>query len=462
MSAPASPPAGSVLAALREGHVSSSALVEDYLGRIESLDGELRSFVTVTGAEARARAREADAERERGRSLGALHGLPIALKDNIATAGIRTTMGSTFFADHVPDRDAPVWRRLREEGAVLLGKTQLHEFAYGATTQNPHHGACRNPWDTKRTPGGSSGGSGAATGAGLCAVALGTDTGGSVRIPASLNGVSGIRPTLGRVPNTDVFHVSWSFDTVGPLARSLEDMAAVFDVIAGYDAADPMSVNRRTAGLLDALFRDPEGLRIGVPRSFFFDDIDPEIGAAVRAAADELAAAGFSVEPVDVPGAEDAVETCTRIIWAEATAIHAERLENNPDGFGTDVRRRLAFGYDVGGPEYACCVERARRWRRTLEELYESVDVILSPMNGVVAPPADAEMIETTAKLTRFTYGWSLAGLPAISVPCGLSADGLPIGLQLAAAPWQEAKLMSVAAAYQDRTSWHEQLPPNV
>ncbi len=460
MTSPGVSGAASVLAELRAGRVTSSQLVEEYLARIDALDGELRAFVTVTRDEARARAAEADAEQERGGSLGPLHGLPIALKDNIATAGIRTTMGSTFFADYVPDEDAPVWRRLSEAGAVLLGKTQLHEFAYGATTQNPHHGACRNPWDTERTPGGSSGGSGAATGAGLCAVALGTDTGGSVRIPASLNGVSGIRPTLGRVSNTGVFHITWSFDTVGPLARSLADLAATFDVMAGYDGADVMSINRQAASLVDALGRDPTGIRVGVPRSVFFDDIDADIGAAVRAAADELAAAGLSVEPVDVPGAEDAVESCTHVIWSEATAIHAERLENNPDGFGADVRRRLMFGYDVSGPEYARCVEHGRRWRRTLEQLFESVDVILSPMNGVVAPLADSEMIETTAKLTRFTYGWSLAGLPALSVPCGLSTGGLPIGLQLTAAPWQDAQLMSVAAAYQDRTGWHDGLPP--
>ena len=449
----------SVLAELRAGRVTSAQLVEDYLARIEAVDGELRSFVTVTADEARARAKEADAEQERGGSFGPLHGLPVALKDNMATAGIRTTMGSSFFADHVPEVDAPVWARMRAAGAVLLGKTQLHEFAYGATTQNPHHGACRNPWDTSRTPGGSSGGSGAATGAALCAVALGTDTGGSVRIPASLNGSSGIRPTLGRVSNTGVFHVSWSFDTVGPLARSLVDLTEVFDVMAGYDAADPMSVNRSAASLVDALKRDASSVRIGVPRSFFFDDVDSEITAAVRAAIDELAAAGLSVVEVDVPGAEDAVETCSRIIWSEATAIHADRAENNPDGFGDDVRKRLTFGRKVSGPEYAQCVESARRWRRTLEQLFESVDVILSPMNGVVAPPADAEMIETTARLTKFTYGWSLGGLPAMSVPCGLSSGGLPIGLQLAAAPWQEAELVSVAAAFQARTAWHEALP---
>ena len=229
---------------------------------------------------------------------------------------------------------------------MLVGKTQLHEFAYGATTQNPHHGACRNPWDPARTPGGSSGGSGAATGAAMCAVALGTDTGGSVRIPASLNGVCGIRPTLGRIPNTGVFHVSWSFDTVGPLARSLADMAAVFDVIAGYDAADPVSVNRQAVSLVDALERDATGLRVGVPGAFFFDDIDPEIAAATRAAAEELAAAGLDVVPIEVPGAEDAVETCTRIHQlARAVAACSEGLELGFDcGGGAFERRDLDVG----------------------------------------------------------------------------------------------------------------------
>jgi aspartyl-tRNA(Asn)/glutamyl-tRNA(Gln) amidotransferase subunit A len=460
MSASRGSAAASVLAELRAGRVTSSELVDAYLARIDAVDTEIRAFVTVTGDEARVLAEKSDAERESGRSVGPLHGLPVALKDNIATAGVRTTMGSSFFSEHVPEQDAPVWSRMREAGAVLLGKTQLHEFAYGATTQNPHHGACRNPWNTDRTPGGSSGGSGAAAGADLCAVALGTDTGGSVRIPASLNGASGIRPTLGRVSNSGVFHVSWSFDTVGPLARSLADLAEVFDVMAGYDPADPMSVNRQAAGLVDGLDRGAEGIRIGIPSSFFFDDVDSDIASAVRAAADELSAAGLSVELIDVPGAEDAVETCSRVIWAEATAIHADRMEHNPDGFGDDVRKRLAFGHKVSGPEYAQCMESARRWRRTLEGVFESVDVILSPMNCVVAPLADAEMIETTKRLTRLTYGWSLAGLPAISIPCGLSADGLPIGLQLAAAPWRETELISVAATYQDRTSWHEALPP--
>lgn len=449
----------SVVAELAAGRVTSTELVETYLGRIDELDGELRSYVTVCADAARAAATRADAALEGGTSLGPLHGLPVALKDNIDTAGIRTTMGSSFFADNVPAEDASVARRLADAGAVLLGKTQLHEFAYGATTQNPHHGLCRNPWDASRTPGGSSGGSGAATGAALCAAALGTDTGGSVRIPASLNGVSGIRPTLGRIPNTGVFHVSWSFDTVGPLARSLADMAAVFDVIAGYDADDPVSVNRQAPPLMGALERDPTGLRVGVPESFFFDDVEPEIIAATRAAADELAAAGLELVPIDVPGAEDAVETCTKIIWSEATAMHAERIENNPDGFGDDVRHRLTFGHNVSGPEYALCVERRRNWRRSLERIFEQVDVVLSPMNGVVAPPADADMIETTQRLTRFTYGWSLGDLPAISIPCGISDAGMPIGLQLAAAPWQDATLVSIAAAYQARTAWHEQLP---
>src|SRR5262249_22443597 len=253
-----------------------------------------------------------------------------ALKDNIDTAGVRTTVGSAFFTDRVPGRDAEVARRLREAGAVLLGKVALHEFAYGATTQNPHHGLCRNPWDVHRIPGGSSGGSGAAVAAELCAAALGTDTGGSVRIPAALNGVSGLRPTTGRVSIRGVFPITWTFDTVGPLARTVEDVALLFSVLAGFDPEDPLSVDAAedARGLLAP---DIAGLRIGVPRTFFFDDLDEETASSVHAAAEVLAASGALVEQIELPQAERAGETMAPMIWAEAYAIHRDRLEAQPE-----------------------------------------------------------------------------------------------------------------------------------
>ena len=270
---------------IRSGEIGSLDATEAYLERIERLDGRIRAYITVTAESAREQAGAADEALARGETLGPLHGLPVALKDNIDTAGVRTTVGSAFFADHVPERDAEVARRLREAGAVLLGKVTMHEFAYGATTQNPHHGFCRNPWDLERIPGGSSGGSGAAVSAGLCAAALGTDTGGSVRIPAALNGVSALRPTNGRVSNRGVFPITWTFDTVGPLARAVADLALVFSVLPGFDPEDPGSANRPADEVLDRLDLGLAGLRIGVPETFFFEDVDDEVVSVVRAAA---------------------------------------------------------------------------------------------------------------------------------------------------------------------------------
>jgi aspartyl-tRNA(Asn)/glutamyl-tRNA(Gln) amidotransferase subunit A len=445
---------------IRSGEIASLEATEAYLDRIERLDGRVKSYITVAAESARESARHADEELERGRILGPLHGLPIALKDNIDTAGMRTTVGSAFFAECVPERDAEAARRLREAGAVLLGKLTMHEFAYGATSQNPHYGACRNPWNLERIPGGSSGGSGAAVGAGLCAAALGTDTGGSVRIPAALNGVSGLRPTTGRVSNRGVFPITWTFDTVGPLARSVEDAGLVLSVLAGHDPQDPLSIDRPVDDLLASVEQGLDGLQIGVARNFFFDAVDADVADRVREAAEVLARHGAAVDEVELPGAERADETTTRMIWAEAYAIHRRRLEEQPEVFGEDVRRRLELGKEVSGSDYAEYRERARQWRRSLELLFRDLDLILTPSTETTAPRADdAEMIATTRRLTRLTYAWTLSGLPALSVPCGFDAAGLPVGLQLAAGPFQEATLVRAGAAYQRETDWHLREP---
>ena len=453
-------PRANLVERLRRGEISSVELTEACLDRIERHDAEVGAFITVSADLARAQALVADEALGRGAPLGPLHGLPCALKDNIDTAGVRTTVGSRFFTDNVPDRDAEVWRRLREAGAVLLGKVALHEFAFGGTTQNPHHGNCRNPWDLERIPGGSSGGSGAAVAAGMCAAALGTDTGGSVRIPAALNGLSGLRPTTGRVSIRGVFPITWSFDTVGPMARAVADLASLLAVLAGFDPEDPLSIDRPADDYVAALDQSAEGLRIGFPAGFFLDDVDDDVVRAVRAAAEIFAGLGASVEEIDLPGAGDAVFASTRIIWAEARAIHAERLAEQPELFGADVRRRLGLGEEVSGVDYASYVERGRRWRREVEDAFERVDVVLAPTTAIVAPvAAESEMIQTTVQLTRFTYGWTLAGVPALSIPCGFSAEGLPIGLQLAAAPWRETTLLRAGAAYQRETDWHLRAP---
>jgi aspartyl-tRNA(Asn)/glutamyl-tRNA(Gln) amidotransferase subunit A len=452
-------PSTGLLEQLARGEVDSLDATASYLERIEQLDGEIGAFITVDADSALQQAREADAALSNGLLLGPLHGLPVALKDNIDSAGLRTTVGSSFFAERVPERDAEVARRLRAAGAVLLGKLSLHEFAYGATNQNPHFGPCRNPWDLSRMPGGSSGGSGAAVAAGLCAAALGTDTGGSVRIPAALNGISALRPSIGRVSIRGVFPTTWTFDTVGPMARSVSDLAALLAVLAGYDPEDPHSIDVPTDAYLPAPAGDLDGLRIGLPRNFFFEDVDGDIISLVRAAAQVFAQGGAELVEIDLPGAAEAVETTTGIIRAEVFAIHRQRLVDRPEGFGEDVRRRLLLSGSVTGAEYGEHRQRARIWRRTVEQAFERVDLILSPSTGTTAPPADSEMIETTQRLVRLTYGWSLAGLPALSIPCGFSDSGMPVGLQLAAARFREATLLRAGAAYQRYTDWHLREP---
>jgi aspartyl-tRNA(Asn)/glutamyl-tRNA(Gln) amidotransferase subunit A len=450
---------GTLREQIAAGEVSSLDATERFLERIERLDGEVGAFITVAAEPALEQAGAADEALARGTSLGALHGLPVALKDNIDTAGLRTTVGSAFFSDRVPEADAEVAARLRRAGAVLLGKVTLHEFAYGATNDNAHFGPCRNPWDLKRIPGGSSGGSGVAVAAGLCAAALGTDTGGSVRIPAALNGVSALRPSAGRVSIRGVFPITWTFDTVGPIARSVTDLAALIAVLAGYDDADPRSIDRPVDRYLDALDAGLEGMRIGIPRNFFFDEVDADIVTLVHVAADTLADHGAELIDLDLPGAGEAIDSTTGMIRAEAYAIHRGRLRDAPERFGEDVRRRLELGADITGAEYAAHRERARDWRRTVQRAFERVDLILAPSTGTTAPPIGSEMIETTQRLVRLTYGWSLAGLPALSVPCGLSDAGLPVGLQLAAPRFGETALVRAGAAYQRETDWHLQEP---
>lgn len=460
MAVDAMEPGASVLTRLTSGELSSRHLTEWCLSRIEATSAEVNAFVTVTADLALAQAQAADEARARGRMLGPLHGLPVAVKDNIDVADVRTTMGSRFFEANVPVRDAEPVRRLREAGAVLLGKTALHEFAYGGTTQNPHFGACRNPWDTRRIPGGSSGGSGAALAAGLCAAALGTDTGGSVRIPAALNGITALRPTTGRISNRGVFPITWTFDTVGPMAQSVAEVAALFGVLAGYDPVDPLSRNVPAEDPLAGLDQGVAGIRVGLPEAFYFEEIDDDVADRVRDAAELLAALGAELVEVTLPGAEKAMEITTRIIWAEAFAIHRARLDERPELFGEDVRRRLGLGRDASAADYAELRQRAREWRRTVEDAFTRVDLVLTPATGTVAPLAgDAETIATTRRLTRLTYGWSLAAVPVLALPCGFSREGLPVALQLAAAPWQEAALLGAGAAYQSATDWHLRRP---
>lgn len=426
--------------------------LEDCIGRIAAYNNTLHAMITPLPEAARAEAVRQEAH-EGG---GALAGVIMSVKDNIDTAGVRTTRGSKWFADHVPNQDATVVTRLRRAGALLIGKDNMHEFAFGATSQNPHHGACRNPWNTDAIPGGSSGGAGVSVAAGFSEVALGSDTGGSVRIPAALNGVSGLRPTVGRISNYGVMPVSAAFDTIGPLARRLQDVAAAYETIAGYDARDPRSVDRRVESWAGLHAGGLDGIRIGVPWTLAEAEAIPEVVALLRAAMAVFAQLGSVVANAPIDSIEDvhvAMQTCAQ---ADAAAVHKERFESDLSMFGVDVKRRLHLGRAITGTAYSAAMSQQAAWKRRLEDVFSNTDLLAMPAVGFPAPLVSdsPDMIAATHRLTRLCTPWSFGELPAVSIPCGF-VNGLPIGLQLVGPPWSEARLLATGIAFQEATDHH-------
>ncbi|WP_162252814.1 amidase [Knoellia sp. Soil729] len=434
---------------------------EGCLSRVDAWDSVLRAVITRMDDEVRAEVASQMAASAAGAPRSPLAGMLVAVKDNIDTRGTRTTAGSDFFRERVPEEDAFVIARLREAGAIPSAKVNLAEFALGATTQNAHWGSCRNAWDQTRIPGGSSGGSAVAVAAGMADASLGTDTGGSVRIPASVNGLVGLRPTLGRISNRGVTPLSLAFDTVGPMAHTARLAASVFSEIDAFDFDDPSSQDGPRRDVLVSLDDGVDGLRIGVPREFFFDDVDPAIAAAVRDVGEMLAKQGGETVPVRLDGAEEAQGHMFRILYPEVASFHAQRLAEAPQLFGEDVHRRLQLGVGVDARDMAVSVAWRRRWQRAVERVLLDVDVILTPTVPVDVPHVEgAEMIRTTHEITRFTYGFSMYHGPSISIPCGFHPEsGMPIGAHLTAAPWREDVLFRAAAAFQSVTDWHERRP---
>jgi aspartyl-tRNA(Asn)/glutamyl-tRNA(Gln) amidotransferase subunit A len=434
---------------------------EECLERIGRDDSAFRAFITVTADSARQRAAELDARFESGDAAGQLAGLVIAIKDNIDTAGLLTTCGSAFDASRVPNEDAEVVQRLRRAGAVSIGKTNLHEFAFGATTQNPHFGDCRNPWDPEAIPGGSSGGSAVAVATGMCDAALGTDTGGSIRVPAALTGVVGLRPTVGRVSNRGVAPVAPQLDTVGPLARTVTDVARVYESIAGYDPDDGQSVDRPVESWCNALPRGISGLRIGLPTTYFFDEIDAEVADLVRAAAQVMGTLGGELRAVPIAGIAELHAGLASFVPTNLAAYNRERLASTPEVFGPDVRKRISLGLKTTGMDYADWLRLIERWGLQVRRLFETVDVVLTPTVATPAPKvsASSDLIAATGALTRFTFVWSYAQLPALSVPCGFTRVGLPVGMQLIGPKWSEPRLLAVGSAYQEATDFHRRRP---
>jgi aspartyl-tRNA(Asn)/glutamyl-tRNA(Gln) amidotransferase subunit A len=449
-------------AAIRAKQISPLELTQICLQRIEAINPQVNAFITVTAEGALAEARSATEEIANGRYRGTLHGMPLAMKDLFDVRGVATTAGSPLLKDNVAQDDAFVVRQLREAGAIFLGKLNMHEWALGVTGVNPHFGPSRNPWNTACITGGSSSGSGAALAAGLCYGSLGSDTGGSIRIPSSLCGVVGLKPTYGRVSVRGVIPLSWSLDHAGPMGRCVDDVEALFRIIDVPDASDVYSMRNpagtlRSAefgmGTVNSALRTPHStFRIGVPDEYFFSDLHPETDAAYRAAIKSLGEIGFELHAVSLPGFEVAEKASAKILLAEAAAYHLEHIDRHADQIGPDVLTRFQWGLEVTGVEYALARRTQVEWRHRLAQLFESIDALALPATPFPATPIDESDPVALAKgnLTRFTRMFNLAGNPALVLPCGRTQDGLPIGLQIVGPHWQEGKLMHIARSYEE------------
>ncbi|MGB8912115.1 MAG: amidase [Candidatus Sulfotelmatobacter sp.] len=441
---------------LRRKEVSPVDLTHACLERIEKLNPTLNAFITVTAESALAQARTAETEITRGEWRGPLHGIPIALKDLIDTAGTRTTAASALYQDRVPTEDADVVRRLRQAGAVILGKNNLHEFAYGGSSLVSSFGEVHNPRNVEHVAGGSSGGSAAAVAAGLCYAAIGTDTAGSIREPAALCGCVGIKPTYGRVSCRGVIPLAWSLDHVGPLAPTVSDVATVLQAIAGYDALDINSVDVSVADYVASLRDGTKKLRVGIPRAYFYDDLDDEVRAAVEAALAVIKTFVGEIREMQI-----AIPTDRVVQNAESYAVHAEQIARTPELYQPETLRRIRFGADISAAEYIRCRRQLDIERRRANDFFAEVDLLVTPTTPIPAP-AIAELKKNSEALRpaelvllRNTRPFNVWGLPAISVPCGFTKTGLPIGLQIAGARWQEDLVLRLAHAYEAAT-WDE------
>ena len=439
--------------------ISPVELTHECLARIEKLNPSLNAFITVTAEYALDRARVAEREIFRGKHRGPLHGIPIGLKDIIDTAGVRTTAASALFRDRIPAEDAEVTRRLQCGGAIILGKQNLHEFAYGGSSMISFFGEVHNPWDAKRITGGSSGGSAASVAAGLGFAAVGTDTAGSIREPAAFCGLVGLKPTYGRVSAKGVIPLATSYDHVGPITASVYDAALMLQVLSGQGADDPCA-NPAARSFVAAFDEPPQSLRIGIPRDYFFDDLHPEVAAAVEKAIGVFLELSATIREVKLE-----VSTDRTLASAEAYSYHEGFVSRTPELYQPATLARIQTGAKVTASEVLRATHELRAMREGIQQIFNQVDVLLTP-TVPIPPPEIADLNANPDNLRpqelimlRNTRPFNVWGIPAISIPCGFTKDGLPIGLQLAAAPWREDTLLQAAYAYEQATEWHEHVP---
>jgi len=452
--------------AIRNRDVSPVEIVNLLLKRIDESNGKLNAYVTVLGEKALETAKREEREAVAGELRGPLHGIPLGMKDIIYTADTRTTMGSAFFANYVPQYSSAVVERLEKAGAIIIGKLNTHEFAYGPTGDHSYFGPAHNPHDTTRITGGSSGGAGAATAAGLCYGAVGTDTGGSVRIPAALCGVVGMKPTYGRISLYGIFPLAWSLDHAGPLTRTVEDNALLLGTLAGQDHRDPVSAVRNAEDFTRDLGGNIHGRTVGVPRSFYFDGLSEEVRAVIEEAIETFRGLGAEIRTVEMGDLERYLQAQRLMLASEAYAVHQERFEQKPEKFEEDVRERLAASTSYRAHEYA----HARRLQvvaeKEFDRTFEEVEVLLTPTTPITAPPIWQRVVDicgsrelTRSAVTRYTGLTNFTGHPSLSVPCSFAPD-LPVGLQLIGRRFAETTVYRFGRAFELETDLTNISPP--
>ena len=443
--------AGDLSKLVKNKEVSPVEIIDAHLARIEATEPVLNSFITLLAEESRTAARQAEKDIQAGRYKGPLHGIPVGLKDLYNTGGVRTTSGSKIFDTFIPEEDCTVAAKFQQAGAILLGKLNMHQFAYGPTGENPDYGHMHNPWNPEMVTGGSSGGSGSAAAAGQCTITTGSDTGGSIRIPAALCGIVGLKPTYGLVSRWGLTALSWSLDHPGPMVRTIEDAAITMN-IPDYTTA---------------LTGDVRGLRIGMPKEYFEAPLDPQVRKAVLDAVSMLESMGAEVKEVSFPMFNQSQAISSTVLMAEATAYHRDLLEKDGNQLYEPVRQRLEAGLFISAADYI----RAQQARALLDQegrrLLDDVDLLAGPTEPVTAPKllaprvlAGEQEIGVVGALTQYTRPYNINGFPAISIPCGFSDTGLPIGLQLAGKPFDELTVLRAAHAYEQATDWHTRRPP--
>ena len=459
---------GELAPLIKRREVSPVELVTAHLDRIATLDGRLKCFIAVLGDQAMAAARGAEREITRGRWRGPLHGIPIPVKDNIDVEGAPTTAGSRLMADYVAPGDATAVARLKAAGAVITGKLNMDEFARGATTENPWFGTCTNPWRRGYIAGGSSGGSAAAVAADLATASLGTDTGGSVRNPAALCGVVGLKPTYGLVSRHGTVPLSWSLDHCGPIAKSVADVAHLLQALAGYDPEDSASLDAPSQRYPRVFRRSLHGIRVGVPTTWFWDPVDEQVAKAVHGGIATLADLGAVALDLEIPRLEELYMAHTTIALAEPAVHHLPTLRSRGECYSPDVAARTWAGAAVPATHYIHALRIRGYFRRVFRRLFQDFDVLVTPTTAITAKPFGMTTVRVAGRemtvrqaLNRCTSLFNILGLPALTVPCGFDAEGLPIGMMFAGPALAESRLLRIGGAYQLATDWHRRRPAN-